>query len=44
MQYFQVMYIAVAAIYLVAAIFILKVDFTKKQVELMKIAEALELV
>lgn len=44
MQYFQVMYIAVAAIYLVAAIFILKVDFTKKQAELMKIAEAQELV
>lgn len=44
MQYFQVMYIAVAAIYLVAAIFILKVDFTKKQAELMKIAEAQELI
>ena len=40
MQYFQVMYIAVAAIYLVAAIFMLKVDFTKKQEELIKIAEA----
>lgn len=44
MQYFQVMYVAVAAIYLVAAIFILKVDFTKKQAELMKIAEAQEII
>ncbi len=40
MEYFQVMYVAVAAIYLVAAILILKADFTKKQLELMKIAEA----
>lgn len=39
-QYFQVMYIAVAAIYLVAAIFIIKSDFIKKQQELTKIAEA----
>ena len=44
MQYFQVMYVAVAAIYIVAAIFILKVDFTKKQAELMKIAEAQEII
>ena len=44
MQYFQVMYVAVAAIYLVAAIFILKVDFTKKQAELTKIAEAQEII
>lgn len=43
-EYFQVMYIAVAAIYLVAAIFILKIDFTKKQAELMKIAEAQEII
>lgn len=40
MEYFQVMYTAVAAIYLVAAIFILKTEFMKKQAELMKIAEA----
>ncbi len=38
-EYFQVMYVAVAAIYLVAAIFILKGEFIKKQQELMKIAE-----
>lgn len=40
MEYFQVMYVAVAAIYLVAAILILKTEFIKKQFELMKIAEA----
>ncbi len=39
MEYFQVMYISVAAIYLVAAILILKTDFIKKQLELMKIKE-----
>lgn len=44
MEYFQVMYVAVAAIYLVAAILILKTDFMKKQMELMKIAEAQEIV
>ena len=44
MEYFQVMYVAVAAIYLVAAIMILKTDFMKKQIELMKIAEAQEMV
>lgn len=44
MEYFQVMYIAVAAIYLVAAILILKSDFIKKQAELMKIAEAEEII
>ena len=33
MEYFQVMYVAVAAIYLVAAILILKADFMKKQLE-----------
>ena len=44
MEYFQIMYISVAAIYLVAAIFILKSDFIKKQAELMKIMEAQELV
>lgn len=40
MEYFEVMYVAVAAIYLVAAIFILKSEFIKKQAELIKIAEA----
>lgn len=40
MEYFQVMYVAVAAIYLVAAILILKTDLIKQQMELMKIAEA----
>ena len=44
MEYFQVMYIAVSAIYLVAAIFLLKTEFMKQQVELMKIAEAQEIV
>ncbi len=44
MEYFQVMYVAVAAIYLVAAIFILKSEFVKKQMELMKIVEAQELI
>lgn len=44
MEYFQVMYIAVAAIYLVAAIFILKTEYMKQQVELMKIIEAQEIV
>ena len=38
-EYFQVMYLAVAAIYLIAAIFILKDDFIKKQQELLKIIE-----
>ena len=31
-KYFQVMYIAVAAIYLIAAIFIIKSEFIKKQI------------
>lgn len=44
MEYFQVMYVTVAAIYLVAAIFILKSEFIKKQMELMKIAEAQEII
>lgn len=39
-QYFDVMYVTVAAIYLIAAIFILKTEFMKKQMELMKVAEA----
>lgn len=44
MEYFQVMYISVAAIYLVAAIFILKAEFIKRQAELVKIVEAQEIV
>ena len=44
MEYFQVMYVAVAAIYLVAAILILKTEFIKQQFELAKIAEAQEIV
>ncbi len=43
-EYFQVMYIAVAAIYLVAAIFILKSELIKQQLELIKIAEAQEII
>ena len=38
-EYFQVMYLAVAAIYLIASIFILKDDFIKKQQELIKVLE-----
>lgn len=41
-KYFQVMYMAVASIYLVAAIFIIKSDFIKKQIEVTKIIEAQE--
>ena len=44
MEYFQVMYVAVAAIYLVAAILILKTEIIKQQIELMKIAEAEEII
>ena len=44
MEYFQVMYIAVATIYLIAAIFIIKSEFIKKQAELIKIAEAQEII
>ena len=44
MEYFQVMYVSVAAIYLIAAIFILKSEFIKQQEELMKIIEAQEIV
>lgn len=44
MQYFQLMYVAVAAIYLIAAIFLLKADFVKKQSELMKLVEKQQLV
>ena len=44
MEYFQVMYIAVATIYLVAAILILKNRIYEKQMELMKIAEAQDII
>ncbi len=44
MQYFQVMYISVAAIYLVATIFLLKTEFIKQQAELTKIAEVQEMI
>lgn len=44
MEYFEVMYVAVATIYLIAAILILKTEFIKKQFELMKIAEVQEIV
>jgi len=38
-DYFQIAYISIAYIYLVAVIFIIKSDFIKKQQELMKIIE-----
>ena len=38
-EYFQVMYIAIPVIYVIAAIFILKSEFIKKQQELLKIAQ-----
>ena len=38
-EYFDVMYISVAVIYLFAAIFMIKADFIKKQQELTKIVE-----
>ena len=44
MEYFQVMYVTVAAIYLIAAIFLLKTKYIKRQIKLMKIAEAQEIV
>ena len=43
-QYFSIMYITVANIYLLAAIFILKTDLMKKQAEVMKIVEAQQIV
>lgn len=38
-EYFQVMYMSVAFIYLIAAIFIIRAEFIKKQVELTKVEE-----
>ena len=43
-EYFSIMYITVATIYLLAAIFILKTDLMKKQEEVMKIVEAQQIV
>lgn len=43
-QYFSIMYVTVATIYLLAAIFILKTDLMKKQVEVMKIVEAQQII
>lgn len=43
-KYFDVMYIAVATIYLIAAILIMKSELIKKQLELMKIIEAQKIV
>lgn len=39
MKYFQVMYVAVAAIYLIAAIFLIRAEFIKQQVEMVKMSE-----
>ena len=41
-EYFQVMYISVASIYLIASIFLLKTEIIKKQFELMKVKEVQE--
>ena len=43
-EYFSIMYITVATIYLLAAIFILKTDLMKKQEEVMKIVKAQQIV
>ena len=43
-EYFSIMYITVATIYLLAAIFILKTELMKKQAEVMKIVEAQQIV
>lgn len=42
MSYFQIMYTSIAYVYLVAAIFLIRLDFEKKQAELMKIMEEQE--
>lgn len=39
MNYFQIMYTSIAYVYMVAAIFMIRVDFEKKQAELIKIME-----
>lgn len=38
-KYFQIMYIAVAAIYLIAAIFMIKTEFLKRQIEVTKMVQ-----
>ena len=43
-QYFEVMYISVAVIYLIAAIFMIKADLIKRQAELIKIVEVQKIV
>ena len=43
-EYFSIMYVTVATIYLLAAIFIIKSDLIKKQAEVMKIVEAQQIV
>ena len=43
-EYFSIMYVTVATIYLLSAIFILKTDLMKKQAEVMKIVEAQQIV
>ena len=43
-EYFSIMYVTVATIYLLAAIFIFKTELMKKQAEVMKIVEAQQIV
>lgn len=43
-EYFSIMYVTVATIYLLAAMFIIKSDLIKKQAEVMKIIEAQQIV
>ena len=43
-QYFDIMYVTVATIYLLAAILIIKTELIKKQAEVMKIIEAEQIV
>lgn len=43
-EYFNIMYVTVATIYLLAAIFMIKTDLIKKQAEVMKIVEAEQIV
>ena len=42
MKYFQIMYTSIAYVYLIAAIFMIRLDFEKKQAELMKIVQEQE--
>lgn len=43
-EYFQVMYVSVSVIYLIAAIFILKSEFIKKQAEVAKIVQVQKII